>query len=273
MELIVFDLDGTLLDSSSSISNYTRETLQRLNANNIAYTVATGRTIHSARNIIAGHNFKLPHIYTNGAIIWHPEENDIELNNFLRVSETQHVLETALKHTIAPFVFIVDMNGKHLVYYQNKLNQSEVNLLNEFKSRPDLHIDHIQNICQTSRITNISLLGPAKKIDTIKVDIANEPHLIAYSGDAWEGMGFKWMDIHHHSASKGNAIIKLKEQLGVDKIICFGDSDNDLSMFELADESYAPDNANSLIKASATEVIGHHDQDGIAHFLRKRFHL
>ncbi len=29
----------------------------------------------------------------------------------------------------------------------------------------------------------------------------------------------------------------LKELLGLERVICFGDSDNDLSMFEAADES------------------------------------
>ena len=45
MELIVFDLDGTLLNRQSTISDYTSETLQLLSKREIAYTVATGRTL------------------------------------------------------------------------------------------------------------------------------------------------------------------------------------------------------------------------------------
>jgi hydroxymethylpyrimidine pyrophosphatase-like HAD family hydrolase len=44
-------------------------------------------------------------------------------------------------------------------------------------------------------------------------------------------------------------------------------------MFSLADEAYAPLNAKESIKAAATAVIGHHDEDGIARFLRRRFGL
>jgi hydroxymethylpyrimidine pyrophosphatase-like HAD family hydrolase len=61
--------------------------------------------------------------------------------------------------------------------------------------------------------------------------------------------------------------------LGIERVVCFGDNDNDLSMFEVADESYAPENANEAIKSAATAVIGHHDEEGIARFLRKRFEL
>ena len=65
----------------------------------------------------------------------------------------------------------------------------------------------------------------------------------------------------------------LKELLGLERVICFGDSNNDLSMFEAADEAYAPANANDAVKSAATAVIGHHDEEGIARFLRKRFAL
>jgi hydroxymethylpyrimidine pyrophosphatase-like HAD family hydrolase len=74
-------------------------------------------------------------------------------------------------------------------------------------------------------------------------------------------------------ASKGGAIKTLKELLGFERVICFGDSDNDLSMFETADEGYAPANANDAIKSAATAIIGHHDDEGIARFLRERFSL
>ena len=65
----------------------------------------------------------------------------------------------------------------------------------------------------------------------------------------------------------------LKEMLGLERVICFGDSENDLSMFEAADESYAPENAKDELKSAATAVIGHHDDEGIARFLRERFNL
>ena len=73
MELIVFDLDGTLLNQESAISDYTSETLKLLTEHEIAYTVATGRTLHGARAILEGHQFLLPQVYKNGVMIWHPE--------------------------------------------------------------------------------------------------------------------------------------------------------------------------------------------------------
>jgi HAD superfamily hydrolase (TIGR01484 family) len=74
MELIVFDLDGTLLNRESAISEYTSETLKLLSSREIAYTVATGRTLHGARAILQGHRFDLPQAYKNGVMIWHPQQ-------------------------------------------------------------------------------------------------------------------------------------------------------------------------------------------------------
>ena len=52
MELIIFDLDGTLLNQDSAISECTSETPKLLAEHEIAYTVATGRTLHSARAML-----------------------------------------------------------------------------------------------------------------------------------------------------------------------------------------------------------------------------
>ena len=40
MTLVVFDLDGTLLDKTSKISGYTADTLALMRAKRIPYTVA-----------------------------------------------------------------------------------------------------------------------------------------------------------------------------------------------------------------------------------------
>lgn len=273
MELVVFDLDGTLLNGSSQISDFTRETLQLLSERNIAYTLATGRTFHSAKDIIVGHNFDLPHIYTNGVIVWDPRNENLLLDSFLSLDEIVLVLEAAHQNHVATFLSTVDENSSHYIFHSMNLNVTEEKLLNNFLRRPEVKVLPIEHINENARITNISMIGSSSDIDQIQMAIQKQDHLVAYSGPAIEGDGNKWMDVHHFSASKGSAISSLREQLGVSKVICFGDSDNDLSMFATADESYAPENANAAIKSAASAIIGHHDQDGIAHFLRKRFDL
>lgn len=273
MELVVFDLDGTLLDSGSRISPYTRDTLRLLAERGIAYTVATGRTLHAARDILHGHGFQLPHIYKNGVMIWCPQATRYSHTNFLTQAEIQHVLKAVMAKQLTPFIFAVAPDGQHAIYHTPLSSEVERRLARDFSSRADLAVLPAEQLPAGMDIANISALGPAEIVDAIALTVAPEPGLVAYSGTALEGAELKWIDIHHSDASKGSAVTLLRAQLGVSKVLCFGDSDNDLSMFALADECYAPDNAKAEVKAVASAVIGHHDEDGIARFLRQRFAL
>ena len=105
MTLVVFDLDGTLLDKGSKISTYTAETLAKMRARNIPYTVATGRTLQAATGPLKNHHFKLPLILKNGAIIWSPEEARYSHHHLLTREEVWHVLAPSRSMSSRPLSF------------------------------------------------------------------------------------------------------------------------------------------------------------------------
>ncbi len=273
MELVVFDLDGTLLNRDSQISDFTRETLKLLTRNNIAYTVATGRTLHASREILKDQGFVLPHVYKNGVVIWHPDKKHFSHQNVLTKPETQRVVDACNRANVTPFVFTLVGNNDHKVYHGPPQNSAEEYVINEYTIRRGLIPHAIEQLPDDAIISNVNAVGEPQKIRTITDMVADEPHLIAYSGVAMEAANVNCLDVHHSDASKGGAVQELKTLLNLERVICFGDSDNDLSLFECADESYAPQNAKEHIKSVATATIGHHDEDGIARFLRERFAL
>jgi len=192
--------------------------------------------------------------------------------------ETHHIIEVALAHGIAPFVNVISeeldqKQHQHMVFYPEPQHEVEKELVNKYFKRTDATLLPLSSLPQNSQVTNISMIADAAIIDMMWLKIKGHDNLVAYSGPALEGKQYKWMDVHHCLANKGTAVHNLKTKLGAQNVICFGDSDNDKSMFALADESYAPANAQSDIKQSATAVIGHNHEDGIAHFLRERFSL
>jgi Cof subfamily protein (haloacid dehalogenase superfamily) len=273
VELIVFDLDGTLLDRRSQVSAHTRQTLALLRERGIAYTVATGRTLHGARDLLAEHDFNLPHIYKNGVMIWHPQQDAFSHRNLLTLDEVRAVLEAFGTAGVSPFIFTLDEQDNHAVYHPPQLNATEQRLVKMFGTDRGLAVLPVAQMPGYVDISNISAMGPAGAIAHIQELISDQDHLVGYGGEAIEGNGLHWLDIHHSAASKGGAIEQLKRDLGVNRVICFGDSDNDLSMFEVADECYAPSNAKASVRRAATAIIGHHDEDGISLFLRERFRL
>jgi hydroxymethylpyrimidine pyrophosphatase-like HAD family hydrolase len=235
--------------------------------------VATGRTLHAARALLEGSEFRLPHIYKNGVMIWRPDTGHYSHSNLLATHEIRSIVEGFAAQGITPFIFTVEPQDRHGVYHLPLRTPAEKRLAAHFAGIDGLHLSPVAQLPFAADITNISALGPRRAIERVEQLVREEPQLVAYSGIAVEGEQLHWIDIHHSEASKGGAIAAIKKDLGVSRVICFGDSDNDLSMFALADECYAPSNARDSVKAVATEVIGHHDEDGIAEFLRDRFRL
>ena len=273
MELIVFDLDGTLLNRNSTISDYTSETLKLLSKREIAYTIATGRTLHGARAILEGHCFDLPQAYKNGVMIWHPEQRRFSSSTTLTASELENVVHACIQQGVTPFVFTLDEDDNSTVYHPVLQTDADLELVRALGIEGNVNMLGLDELPADASVTHINSIGAPDAIRAVACSVEDEPHLVAYSGLAREGVDWNWLDVHHSDASKGGAIKTLKELLGLERVICFGDSDNDLSMFEAADEGYAPANANDAIKSAATAVIGHHDEEGIARFLRERFAL
>ena len=273
MELLVFDLDGTLLDGNQKITEYTHETLKRLEQRNIAYTVATGRTIHAARACMGNVHFPLLHVYNNGVVVWNPESMDYLHHNYLTREEIEIVLSAFTGRPLAPFVFTIESDGSHAVYHAPPENNVCRHFISLFENREGLQSKPLVSLPSDAKITNINALGSEAEIGTICDVIKDQEHLVVYSGGDMYQARFHWLDVHHSASSKGGAVEMLKDMLGYDRVICFGDSDNDLSMFEVADEAYAPANALDELKAIATGVVGHHNEDGIARFLREHYSL
>jgi len=273
VDLIVFDLDGTLLDRSSAISDYTRDTLALLGERDIAYTVATGRTLHAAKDLIDDHGFTLPHIYKNGVVIWNPQDEGYTHSYLLTLDEVSHILHAFVAENTTPFIFTLERGERHAIYHSPLLNDVEKNLVERLKKERSIPILPTAELPGDAGITNISAIGSRECIEKVVALVDDQPNLVAYMGTAVEDLDLCWVDIHHSDGSKGDAVATLKKALHMKRVICFGYSDNDLSMFAGADEAYAPENAKEEVKAAATAIIGHHDEDGIARFLRERFDL
>ncbi len=273
MELIVFDLDGTLLNRSSTLSDYTADTLRLLGEHNIAYTVATGRTLHATRDLIDGQGFHLPQIYKNGVVIWQPGQREYTRQCLLTADEIRHVVDAFVAQQVTPFIFTLEADNHHAVYHPPLNTETEHRLAATISQDRGLPVLPVTDLPGDAGISNVSALGPCPALAKVTQMVADEPTLVAYTGTAIEDADLCWVDIHHSEGSKGNAVSVLRKELGASRVICFGDSDNDLSMFAEADECYAPENAKPEVLAAATAVIGHHDEDGIARFLRKRFSL
>jgi Cof subfamily protein (haloacid dehalogenase superfamily) len=273
MELVVFDLDGTLLNKQQRLSPFTIEVLKALDDRGIHYTVATGRTHLAAQSCIADHDFPNWLICKNGVEWWHPQEKYYRHQGILTPAEINSTLAAFTEADVTPFVFCLDQHGQQTAYYSRLVNSQAEHIYAELKAHPELKLAPLSALPEQAQIINLSALGPKPALDHIVSHCHGLPHLSAYSGGGIYHPDIYWLDIHHRQACKGSSIQQLQQELGASNIIVFGDGDNDLPMFQIANEAYAMENADDHVKQASHEIIGHHDEDGVAKFLVQRFSL
>lgn len=109
-----------------------------------------------------------------------------------------------------------------------------------------------------------------EKLEPIYIRFKDKYHCI-FQKDIYSGE--QWLEIIPKTVSKANAILQIKEYLGVEYIVAFGDGKNDMEMFEIADEAYAVENAVDELKDIATGIIGSNDSDSVARWLHDKFRV
>ncbi len=270
-ELLVFDLDGTLLDKNEKLSDVTRKALSELDRLGINWTVATGRMPHGGRESLPGVVFKHPQVYKNGVLLWDLNEDKMFSKIPMDQGEVIEVCRRLHAHGINPWLNTIDhednMGAVITAFATDREKEWSAHLESQgitVQLKEDFSDikEHVLNIFASTQ--NEAVMGMAE-------ECADVENIAVFAGHDMYTPGHFWMDIHHAAGTKGDAVKLIQEQLGAKKMICFGDSDNDISMFELADECYAMGQGLDELKAIATRTIGTNQENGIAHFLADRY--
>ena len=241
--LYVSDLDGTLLNMNQELNLSTIEKLNNLIEQGINFTVSTGRG-DSIRTILKDIHFRLPVMVLNGTLNY-----DFDKKEYVNAKPipNEKVLELMNK--------LVDFNTKTFeiqTIIDDKVSRFGIEKWN--KSSKVLAINLLFEEERKEELSNI-----LNKIQGINFFI----HKKVYSN------GECFCDIVLENVSKASRLKEFKEQYGFDKVISFGDSENDLPLLEVSDEFYAVDNAAEIVKKRATAVIESCYNDGVANFISK----
>ena len=264
--LFISDLDGTLLNQNDSLSDTTIKTISRLQEDGMYFTYATARSYATASIVAKGLIPSVPVILYNGATMIDAATGALMIHTGFS-QEDKNAMREALEHLgIRPMVYAY-VNGEEKVSY----------LPASCNEGMQYYLDKRSGDKRMRAVDTDDALweGDSFYVTCIGDEEALQPAYEALRGDARFRITFQqelyrkeyWLEIMPACVSKANAILLLKEKYGFDRIISFGDSMNDIPMFEISDEAYAVENAADALKEIATDVIESNEADGVAKWL------
>ena len=265
--LYVSDLDGTLLRSNEATSEYTNNVINRLTDRGIYFSYATARSLITAKKATNGINAKIPLIVYNGTFVIDNVTEEILISNYFDGS-IYLLLDELFANKIYPIVYAY-IEGKEKFSFIPKLcTPGMKKFVNSRSGDIRTNIVNTTDDLKLGNIFYITCIDEPEKLKPIYDEYKDRFHCV-YHTDIYTNE--QWLEIMPLEASKSNAIKQLQSFLECEKVVVFGDGKNDIDMFELADESYAVENAHEDLKKHATAIIQSNEEDGVAKWLERMY--
>jgi len=246
-KLIALDLDGTLLNNHSKVSQRNLEAVLSCHRNDIQVVVATGRPPRFTFGYI-------PDLLTKDYCVCY---NGAQIFRFGKL-----VYEQAIDTRIINEILSETKSSENIVLEAKKSvysNFPKTTLWEDVKHKPinGLHDDDI--------IYKLLVVDPSKNL----YELLNEK----YSAHCYiiETDGGNLIEIMDKSVSKLNAIMWVAKEENIDSkcVMAFGDDLNDLEIIDGVGMGVAMGNGHKQLKEIANIVTLKNDEDGVAVVLEK----
>lgn len=265
--LYVSDLDGTLLRSNERTSDFTNNVINDLTEQGMIFSYATARSLITAKKATKGIVAKIPLIVYNGAFVIDNVTESILIANYFD-SKVYEVIDDLFENEVYPIVY-AHIDGKEKFSFVPELcTKGMQKFLNSRKWDVRTNVVSSVTDLKSGNLFYITCIDEPHKLKPLYEKYKSLFHCI-YQTDIYTNE--QWLEIMPLSTSKANAVRQLKSLLGCEKIVAFGDGKNDIDMFELADESYAVENAHEDLKKYATDIILSNNDDGVARWLVQNY--
>ncbi len=266
IKLLGLDLDGTLLDSNKQISAVTLQRLRAACDAGVVIVPVTGRPERGIPAVVRG----VPGIHymitTNGAVTRNTDTNEILNASYISESSVHRIVDILGDRGNLMEVFTDGAGYVSQKNYEALLNAYAGTPLESYMKQSRRPVDDI-----------FSFTAGAGKIEDIAVDFKSAvpedviarlsllPDVqIIYSRSSY-------IEITDGNATKGKALLRLAEALGIDarNSMACGDDTGDISMIQAAGVGVAMANAREDVKRAAAFVTRSNDEDGVAHAVDK----
>lgn len=263
--LYVTDLDGTLMRDDKTISSESTAILNWLLAQGISLTYATARSFGSASAITKNISFHLPVITRNGTVLVDPQsKKEIEISVF---GQELHRIREALAGTAIPgFATAYFGSDEFKLCMSGRMNEGFQDYLQSHSADRRIRMVDTEEQFYEGETCYFTFIAPKDELQPLYERVKHiEGINCLFQKDTYRQE--YWLELCPENATKASAIQRVKQRCGCQKVIVFGDSANDITMFQMADEAYATKNAIGELKEIATDVIESNNMDGVAKWL------
>ncbi len=269
--LYVSDLDGTLLNTSNKISEYSLNVINKLIERGMAFTYATARSLSSASIVTKGLKLKYPVIVYNGAFTIESTTGKIIDSNYFNKEDRLFISDLLSSHKIFPLVYSFINGEERVSWFVAKENDGFRRYIESRKGDKRLNPLQFQSDLYEGHNFYYTCIGDKEDLlpiyDVLKDNLNYNCilHRELYRNEFW-------CEIMPKKATKAFAIDKLKKKLNCKRLISFGDAINDVPMFNISDESYAVANSVPELKEISSKVIDSNDNNAVAIWLEENYH-
>ncbi|MCF6136809.1 Cof-type HAD-IIB family hydrolase [Alkalihalobacillus berkeleyi] len=258
--LIAIDLDGTLLKDDKTVSHYTKNILTQAMNEGHHVVISTGRPFRGSERYYHELNLSTPIINFNGAFIHHPRQSDWGIyHSPLELDTAQNIVKTCLDFNVKNV--IAEVLDDMYLHYEDEF------ITNSFMIEPSRM--NIGNLHQSLKHnpTSILIRPHDHQVKELRA-LLKAQHAEVIDHRVWAAP-YNIIEVVRSGLNKAVGLKRVAETLDVpqDRIIAFGDEDNDLEMIEYAGYGIAMGNAIPELKNIANGVTKTNEEDGIAHFL------
>jgi len=264
--LIFLDLDGTVLYDWQTINEKTVETIDKVTSLGHIVCISTGRPYRSSKVFYDKLKLKTPIINYNGALIHHPYNDhfdeitrEINLNYILKVfKDIGHLIENAFCEYYEDIYLYKENDDIMPLVHPEGGNV----IIGDFNKT--LHLNPNGFILLTYPNTTNQVEKYLEENLKDKLNFRN-----------WGGDYQQIIEMYTPETNKGNAIKLISGYYNIPKerVIAFGDGENDIEMIKGAGIGVAMENAVENVKKVANYHTLSNIDDGVAHFLNKYFKL
>ena len=265
-KIVASDLDGTLFDSKSQLSEENINAIEELAKRDVYFVPSTGRGFSELPKALKDNANIRYLICSNGAVVFDKKtSNSIkacisqELSNQVLGLLNSYETHLSIRHNGGLFVDSGIYTDEQFTYYNFPLVHSKV--LREYGQ----FIDDFKNVIYSFddiEVISAFFRSNDDRMECKKVLEKNKSLIVV------EGCDYN-LEIFSASAGKGSALHALADMLGVDyaDTISIGDSDNDTSSIKAAGLGLAVSNACDSLKEIADELICSNDEHAVEYVL------